>query len=405
MTLKDGFLKLRRGNVMHSVGIIAEYNPFHNGHLYQLEKIRESTQADVLVVVMSGNFLQRGEPAIVDKWTRSEMALANGADLVVELPVSFSTQPADYFSRGAVQILNQLKVDEIAFGVESGTSEDYWEAGRWFVENEALINQNFQSSKTSTYAEQISQTVSSLNKDFPIDISSPNNQLGFAYTREIYRSHSDLLINVLERKDSAYHDSILSPKKSIASATAIRNALFNHQDVSSYLPASSVDLIKNKTLVRMQDYWPYIRYRLISSSISELKEIYQMEDGIESRLKEHALTVESFAEFMRIVKPKHLTYNRIQRINLYVLLNLRKKEVEKSMESIKGIHLLGFSTKGQKYLSSVKKQLTVPLLANINQGNSDLWNLDIRAGELYRLPNMKEIPFQDYKQNPIKILT
>src|SRR5699024_499825 len=159
---------------MKACGIVTEDNPFHNGHAYQIEEIRNKLPVDVVIAVMSGNFLQRGEPAIVDKWTRTKMALAAGVDLVVELPVSFSTQPADFFAKGAIQILGDLKIDYLSFGVEEGLGKDFLNAAHWMVENESLISQKMSKFELVNvpYVKKIEALINELAPSFPLSLNS-----------------------------------------------------------------------------------------------------------------------------------------------------------------------------------------------------------------------------------------
>ena len=174
---------------MKACGIVAEYNPFHNGHAYQIEQIRKKLQPDVVIAVMSGNFLQRGEPAFVDKWTRTQMALAGGIDLVVELPVQFSTQAADYFAKGALEVFSQLELDALSFGVEEGSAADFLKGAQWLVAHEKEVAAAVKQSAAfnAPYAQQVEEVIARLAPHFPLHLTTPNNQLGFAYVKEIVR--------------------------------------------------------------------------------------------------------------------------------------------------------------------------------------------------------------------------
>ena len=159
---------------MKSCGIVAEYNPFHNGHKYQIEQVRSALKPDVVVAVMSGNFLQRGEPALIDKWSRTKMALAGGVDLVIELPAVFAVQPADYFAKGALQVLGEMAVDYISFGVENGSGPEFLKGAKWMVDNEGELAKIIQSAKYADvpYARQIEIAIKELAQDFPLHLNS-----------------------------------------------------------------------------------------------------------------------------------------------------------------------------------------------------------------------------------------
>lgn len=392
---------------MKACGIVAEYNPFHNGHAYQIEQIRKKLPVDVVIAVMSGNFLQRGEPALVDKWTRSKMALAAGVDVVVELPVSFSTQPADFFARGALQILGALKIDFLSFGVEEGSAEDFLNAASWMVENEPLISQKIAQREAIDvpYAKQMEELFNQLAPSFPLSLNSPNNQLGFAYAKEIVRQ--DLVKQVqlfpIKRKAVDYDDPVLNEKITIASATAIRQAMLDGRRVEAYIPRSSyIYLLEEiEQMVTWEDYFPYLKYQLLLQSEESLRNIYQMTEGLEFRLKQYIKEASSMEEFIKCIKTKRYTRTRLQRLLTYVLLQLSREEIEKSLTQTPAIRLLGFTKKGQRYLNEIKSQLRLPLISNINQETKDQVKLDILAGEIYTLGN-KKLKKQDFARHPIK---
>jgi len=388
---------------MKSVGIIAEYNPFHNGHLYQINKAKELTGSNIVIVVMSGNYLQRGEPAFIDKWTRTQMALLNGADVVVELPIAFSTQAADYFAYGAVQILNDFQVNTISFGAENGSSEDFKKAGQIAVNYEEEIDEKFsQDKKEKTYAEKMQKAILSLDKSFPIDLTEPNNQLGFVYSKEIYRQNSNISIQKVNRVESGYHQIELNYEGSISSATSIRNALLGGKGISQYVPPNTQEILMNSTYITWEDYWRLLQYKIIASSISELNQIYQMEEGFEYRIKKVAKNSNSFSEFITQLKPKHFTQARMKRLCTYILLNISKVDMKEEMKSVHSSRLLGFTQKGRQYLNWVKKDLRLPLLTKVDQNTKRDWELDIKAGEVYRLAKDKRIEGQDFRRTPLK---
>ena len=394
---------------MKSCGIVAEYNPFHNGHQYQIEQVRQTLKPDVVIAVMSGNFLQRGEPAIVDKWTRAEMALAGGADLVVELPTIFALQPADFFARGSIQTLAALNIDSLSFGVEEGTASDFLNGAQWMVENEREIDAAIQDSsgRGLPYAQIMEEVITDLAPDFPLHLNSPNNQLGFAYAKEIVRLGltDEIELAPLARKSAGYHDRDIEADESIASATALRLAIHAGEDVANYIPKSSYKSLRKKLSekVSWEDYFPLLRYQLLVQSEESLKEIYQMREGLENRLKAAANDSETFDDFMGNVKTKRYTQTRLQRLLSYVLLQWKNKDVLAALDEIQSVRVLGFSKKGQAYLKDIKHDLDVPLIVNVNKETKEFLPFDVSAGEIYRLGNRKTISRQDFGQKPIKI--
>lgn len=392
---------------MKACGIVTEYNPFHNGHAYQIEQIRKNLPVDVVISVMSGNFLQRGEPAIVDKWTRTKMALAAGVDLVVELPVSSSTQSADFFAKGAIQILGDLKIDYLSFGVEEGLGKDFLNAAHWMVENESLISQKMSKfeSVNVPYAKQMEELLNQLAPSFPLSLNSPNNQLGFAYAKEIVRQGLAEQVELfpIQRKAVRYDDPTLHEKISIASATAIRQAMLEGRQIEAYIPSESYGYLLEKMdqSVTWNDYFPYLKYQLFLQSESSLRNIYQMTEGLEYRLKQNIKDASSMEEFLEGIKTKRYTRTRLQRLLTYVLLQFSIEEVEKALAERPGIRLLGFNKIGQRYLNENRDQIQSPFISNINQETKDQLRMDILAGEIYTLGN-KKIKKQDFTRHPIK---
>lgn len=394
---------------MKACGIVAEYNPFHNGHLYQLKKAKEQSGADVMVAAMSGNFLQRGEPALLDKWSRASTALENGVDIVVEIPVAFSVQPADYFSMGAITILNALMCDTLSFGSESGKGEDFLQAAQLYIENEDVINHHFQSQQRQeyTYARNLTGVLESLFPEFPIDLSQPNNVLGFTYAKEILLQKSNMSIVTVPRKESHYHEQEIDKEKTIASASAIRKALFHNpndkEDLIHVMPAQTLDMLKTKPLVSWDNFFSYLKYQSVIASHTELSDIYLMEKGLDFRIKRLIKNSSNMTEFLTKLKTKQLTWTRLQRICFYILLNQTKEDMQNKLQDIDSIRLLGFTEKGQAYLSEIKQSLTIPLITNVNRQTGEELEYDIKVGEVYRLADENRIPSQDYKRKPIKM--
>lgn len=393
---------------MISCGIVAEYNPFHNGHKYQIDNVRRELKPDVVIAVMSGNFLQRGEPALLDKWTRTKMALAGGVDLVVELPAVFAVQPADYFAKGAIQIMKQLDVDYMSYGVEKGSAADYLKGAKWMTAHEKKIGAHLRKHAAADvpYAKQIEDMIKQMAPDFPLHLNAPNNQLGFAYAKEIVRNgwEENIQLLPLERKAVHYNDERLPKKGDIASATAIRTALQEGQSVRSYIPECSyIHLEKNREqMVNWSHYYSFLAYQLLASSKDDLRKIYQMTEGLENRLKDAIVDRRDFTDFLKAIKTKRYTQTRLQRLLTYVLLQWKSETVMAALAAEPSIRILGFTQAGQAYLSKVKHSLKAPLIANVNQTTKKKLAFDIGAGQIYRLGKPESISEQDFKQKPIK---
>ena len=351
---------------MKACGIIAEYNPFHKGHHYQIEQIRKQTDADV-VVAMSGNFVQRGEPAIENKWHRAKMALENGADLILELPTLSSTQATDWFAAGGVGILHAAKCQEIAFGVED-TRIDYQIAFEEWITLQTKIKEDVtnEEMKSLTYANRLSLIAKEyFGENSPLYrlMQQPNQQLGFAYVKEILSRNVPMKFLTIERMGNGHLDEKIQDEQ-FASGTALRKQLLkserNYQLYSqlAYLEEVSSAEYHN----HWEQYWSLLKYQLERSSVEELRMIYQMDEGIEYRFKKILPQANSFHDFIQLLKNKRWTWARLQRLCLYVLLGITKKQMEKHFESIrkpKEVTVLGFSGMGRKYLKKLREEETL----------------------------------------------
>ena len=354
-------------NYMKACGIIAEYNPFHKGHHYQIEQIRKQTDADVIVVAMSGNFVQRGEPAIENKWHRAKMALENGADLILELPTLSSTQATDWFAAGGVGILHAAKCQEIAFGVED-TRIDYQIAFEEWITLQTKIKEDVtnEEMKSLTYANRLSLIAKEyFGENSPLYrlMQQPNQQLGFAYVKEILSRNVPMKFLTIERMGNGHLDEKIQDEQ-FASGTALRKQLLkserNYQLYSqlAYLEEVSSAEYHN----HWEQYWSLLKYQLERSSVEELRMIYQMDEGIEYRFKKILPQANSFHDFIQLLKNKRWTWARLQRLCLYVLLGITKKQMEKHFESIrkpKEVTVLGFSGMGRKYLKKLREEETL----------------------------------------------
>ena len=351
---------------MKACGIIAEYNPFHKGHHYQIEQIRKQTDADVIVVAMSGNFVQRGEPAIENKWHRAKMALENGADLILELPTLSSTQATDWFAAGGVDILHAAKCHEIAFGVED-IRIDYQVAFEEWITLQARIKEDVTNDdmKSLTYASRLTLIAKeSFGQNSPLYrlMQQPNQQLGFAYVKEIFSRNVPMDYLTIERKGNGHLDAKIQEEQ-FASGTALRKQLLKpERNPNLYAQLSYLEEISSVAYRNhWEQYWLLLKYQLERSSVEELRNIYQMDEGIEYRLKKILPQANSFYNFIQLLKNKRWTWARLQRLCLYVLLGITKKQVEKYFESIRKpnkVTVLGFNGRGREYLKNLREEET-----------------------------------------------
>lgn len=355
---------------MKAVGMVVEYNPFHNGHLYHLKKSKEISNAEVTIACMSGNFLQRGEMALVDKFSRTRMALQAGVDLVVELPVMQAVQNADIFARNGVQILHALGCDSLSFGSESGQIAPFLNAVDLLNKNKKQFDGivNSEMANGLSYATATGKAFSAITADkSPLDLSLPNNTLGFQYVSEIIKNCQSIKPVTFKRIGAGFHETDLH-ESGITSATSIRRALFeNSETITEFVPDFVSKEMKSYfdytgTYHSWENYWTLLQYKICSSTPEQLRRIYEVKEGIENRLIEFAPKAESFHDFIKNVKVKRYTWTRLQRICLYILLNLEKDLVEKQKQP-NYIKILGFSEIGRQYLNRMKKQISLPILS------------------------------------------
>ena len=402
---------------MKSTGIIVEYNPFHNGHLYHFNQSREASNADIVIAVMSGNFLQRGEPAIVSKWARTKMALLSGIDLVVELPYKFAVQQAEIFALGSVFLLDALGCQSFCFGSESGEIDTFSKTIDILEKNQKQYNDNIKK-----YMQTGNSYPSALSKSFQdlglgteyLDLSKPNNILGYQYVKARNNIHSMMDALTISRKNANYHDEEFS-SSTIASATAIRKAIFDDNDttkIQQYIPIATYNELSNYkqtfgTLHQWEVYWPYLQYKLLTFTHEEIAQFYEVEEGIEYRLLKAAEKSASFNEFMNNVKTKRYTWTRIQRMCVHILTNTKKTEMKNQFKYPEYIRLLGMSENGRIYLNENKKNISLPIISKLSSFQNEALQLDIKASKVYALalkePARQHLLKMEFSQPPIQV--
>lgn len=400
---------------MKTVGIVVEYNPFHNGHLYHAQKARESAKADVVIAVMSGHFLQRGEPALVHKWARTRMALQSGVDIVIELPYVFSVQKAEYFAKGAISILHELFCDSFCFGSENGQLAPFLETLRQVEESSAsldpLVHQYMEKGFSFPKAQTLAREAL-FGQLLPLDLSQPNNILGYHYIQANNNLQGPMKPLTIKRQQAGFHETDLS-SESIASATGIRKAINDQKGnlhaIEQYIPDATLTELKRYLHAygqfhRWDMYWPLLQYRLLSSSAEELAQIYDVSEGIEHRLREAARRSTDFTEFMQAVKTKRYTWTRIQRALVHILLHVTKREMAEAAESPSSVRLLGMNGQGQQYLNKVKKEMAVPLITKAVAFKEKL-AFDLKATEIYALglpsPFSRSLLQSEFNERPV----
>lgn len=365
---------------MKSIGIIAEYNPFHNGHLYHLSKIKELYPDHTIVLVMSGNFTERGDVSIIDKWKKTEIAKKAGIDLIVELPFPFATQSADYFSYGAITLLEHLKVEKVIFGSESDNIEDLN-----LIAETQLNNEDFDKLVKiySKFGHNYPTALSLALKDLTGKIiTTPNDLLGISYIKAIKQNNYKIIPETIKRT-SNYHDTELEEH---SSATAIRNALKENKDITNFVPDFTKDYLTNLHFI--EDYFPLLKYKIITEQ--DLSIYQTVDEGLDSSLKKHILEVSTYEELIDKLKSKRYTRNKITRMLLHILCGFTKEKA-KQFKEITYIRLLGFSEKGQQYLSKIKKEVEIPIISKINREKDPMLEFELHVNTIYSLTDQNEI--------------
>lgn len=345
---------------MNITGIIAEYNPFHNGHAYQLEKARELTGADYLIVIMSGDFVQRGTPAILEKHLRARAALENGADLVLELPVRYSTASAMDFASGAVKLLDALNcVTHLCFGSESGTLEPLTAAAELLECEPPEYREALQSALRKGLSYPLARQkafASVLNGPGQCEslLKAPNNILGVEYLRALLRLNSTIHPVTIERTSDNYHQKRLEDR--FASATAVRTALLNGctESTAEYVPPQVQHMletaVRQNALLTEDDFSLVLRYQLQLSSPEELAEYLDVPRSLANRIFRLRNEFTGFRQFADLLKTKELTRTRINRSLLHILLRLKAEP-----QPLSHIRILGFRKEASPLLACLKK--------------------------------------------------
>lgn len=380
---------------MKATGIVVEYNPFHNGHKYHLQKTKELNPNNIIIAVMSGDFVQRGEPSIIDRWTKTKMALANGVDLVIELPVFYSSQSAEIFTKGAVGILEELKCESMVFGSESGKINELKRISTLQESEEFKIKLKERLKSGDSYPTAHSSTMKEILGKSELN---SNDILGLEYIKAIRYWKSSIIPMTLKREKVGYHDTNIVGD--FASATKIREHLKKNEEISSIVTQESFNTLKEySNFTYMENFYPFIRYELIKNS-NNLSDIQDMEIGFENRLLENAIKSINYDEFFKSISNRRYTTGRVQRVLTHTLLALTTNITEEVKKSIPYVRVLGFNSKGREYLSYLKKFDNSKIITSYKKMNENfspevcsLIEFNERSSQIYRLINN----YNDYK--------
>ena len=374
---------------MNIIGLIAEYNPFHNGHQYQINKIKEKYPDSILIAVISSSYTQRGDISVLNKWEKASIALDNQVDIVVELPFVYATQSSDIFARGAIEILNKLKVNKIIFGTERDTLEEL------ILLADTQIKSKEYNKLVKKYQNEGLNYATSTNKALEdltnIKVSTPNDLLALSYIREIKQKNYNIEYENIKRT-IPYHSGQI--EENIASASAIRKQYQEGKKISNLIPYSPNKLYK----ISMSMYYPILKYKILSED-KNLKKYQTVEEGIENRIIKYISESNTYEELINNIKTKRYTYNRISRMLLHILTNFTKEEAKNI--KVDYIRLLGFNERGKNYLNKIKKTLDLPIVIGYKKNISKILDIELRITKIYSLMASPSLVKEEYRNKPI----
>lgn len=374
--------------IMQIIGLIAEYNPFHNGHLYQINKIKELYPDSLIIGVISSSFTQRGDISILNKWDKTKIVLDNGIDLVIELPFVYATQGADIFAKGAIKILEALKIDTLIFGTESESINKIRELAKIQINNKEYDNivKKYLASGCN-YATAMNSALKELSKT---EIKNPNDLLALSYIKQLLLDKSNINIVNIPRTNE-YHGNII--KDNIASASHIRSLFKEGKDISKLIPYKDNVLYK----ISMENYFNYLKYKIISDK--DLSKYQTVAEGIENRILKEINNSNNYEELIMNIKTKRYTYNKISRMLLHILTSFTKEEAQNI--NIGYIRILGFSTKGRIYLNKLKKDISIPIITKYKKNLSNILDIELRITKIYSLITNNTLVQREYQNKPI----
>ncbi len=369
---------------MDIVGLICEYNPFHNGHLYHINKIKEMYPNSILILVLSGSVCERGDLSIINKWDKTSIALDHNIDLVVELPFKFSSQSADVFCYGSMKLLHLLGVNKIVFGSESDNIEILKSLAQ------TQLNNNEYNDKIKSYLKEgysyPAALSASLNDITGYNIEKPNDILGIGYIREILKNNYIITPITIKRTDDYNND--------ISSASGIRKLLKEGKDVSNLVPNNTIKYLNNLTFI--EDYYQFLKYKILSEKENIIK--YQtVDEKIIPRVLEYINNSNSLDELILNIKSKNYTYTKLKRMFIHILFSFTKEEANNI--DIDYIRILGFNNKGKEYLHNIKKEIDIPILTNYD---NKYLNMELRVSTIIGLLKDNNYYESEYKNNVIK---
>lgn len=410
---------------MRTVGLIVEYNPFHNGHLYHLQQSKKLTGAEGVVAVMSGHFLQRGEPAMADKWARAEMALSAGCDVVLELPVAYSVQPAQWFAYGAVAALHATGiVDALCFGSESGNLQALDQAASVLAQEpeamaemlRARLKEGRPYPAAYTAAAQALLSARGL-AEHAFSLEQPNHTLGLHYLIALKQLGSRIEACTIRREKSNYDQADITDA-AIASATALRKQLSasgSLDAIAPFVPASTLDILRREMAAGRApiDWESFARplfHELLRADESALAQYAEVTEGLEYRIGRTARELPEWRveALLERLKTKRYTRTKLQRTLTRILLGHAKAQLtpEKLADGVTYLRVLGFTERGRELLRDMRRRASVPIVDSAARGDWAYLRMDAAASAVYALaarPSEPSAALRDYTQPPLRL--
>ena len=373
-----------------NIGIICEYNPFHYGHIYHLNKIKEIYPNSNIILVLSGWICERGDLSVMDKFKKAEIALKFGVDLVVELPFKYM-QSADYFAKGAMSILNKLKCDTIIFGSECNNINKLYNIAKVQINNKELdLEVKTKLKEGINYPTALSKSIKTL---LGYTIDQPNDLLGISYIKEILKNNYNIKPITIKRTTN-FNSKTIEGK--ITSSTSIRELIKQNKDISKYVPKETYNNLDNPIFI--DDYFDFIKYKIISTN--DLTIYSGIDDKLNNRIHKYINESNSLDELILNIKNKSYTYNRIKRILIYILFSITKEDI--SNLELEYIRILGFNSKGKTILNKIKKDIDIPILTKYNPKYlSKELNINNIISLNKKIKNKQEFIKKEYEKKPI----
>ena len=363
---------------MEVIGIVAEYNPFHNGHLYQINEIKKMYPDSIIISIIDGYFGQRGNMSIITKEDKVKDALSNQVDIILELPILYASQSADIFANSAIKLLSELKITKLCFGSESNNLDILNKIADKELENDF-------NNKVKEYLKEGINYPTALKKalDIDFDYNNPNDLLAISYLKAIKENKYNITPISIKRTNE-YHD--IKKSNGILSANNIRNKIINNVDIKEFVP-----------IVNDYHYNDYFNHLKLSILNSDLTSILDVDEGLDNSLLKNIKTSNNIDELITNIKSKRYTYNKINRMLTHILLDIKKNDANLDIDYLK---ILGFSSKGKEYLNSIKKDINLPLYNNKTE--SKVKNYELKSSMIYDLINNTNTYDYEIKNKPIQ---